>query len=415
VNMNVAFIGDESGTFYAVNIQDGSIVWTKELGYLTNSGCNDLPDGQFGVGSTAVFDRTAGVVYAMGGVGVFFALSMRDGNTIWSIASVVDPAILRNYGALNLYRNVIYLTFASYCDIGNYQGKVVTISLTSRKVTHSFTPANGPAGTGYYGGGVWGAGGVSIGFGLRNNSIYFATGNLKNGPSESSNYCDKPVQLNANDLSLINTSPDLSTLVGDDDFGATPVFFNKYGAAEKSGCSKQLLAVERKDGRLLILDANTLQVLQTFQMMTPTSNGQFVSSPAWDPDSSMLIVSLPRDLQYTLSFIHGVVGFKLRSDCSLIKVWNTAVGQSNSGDGNYVFSPPVIAGPVGKRVVFVGTGFWNSLHALSLLDGTLLWSVNLDGYASSAAVFGAATVVNGTVLVGGWDYGTTGRILYAFR
>jgi len=398
-----------------VNILDGSIVWTAYLGSYSNPSCQDLPDGQFGIGSTAVFDRTTGIVYAMGGAGTFFALSMHDGSIVWSIESVADPTVLRNYGALNLYRNVIYLTFASYCDIGNYQGQVVTISLTSRKVTHSFIPANGPAGTGFFGGGVWGAGGVSIGSGLRNNSIYFATGNLKNGPSESSNYCDKPVQLNANDLSLINTSPDLSILVGDDDFGATPVFFNEYGVRGKSGCAKQLVAVERKDGRLLIMDASTLQVLQTFQMMTPTSDGQFISSPAWDPDSSMLIVSLPRDLESTLSFIHGVVGFKLQSDCSLSEVWNTVIGASNDGNGNYVFSPPVIVGPAGKRVAFVGTGFWNSLHAVSVLEGKLLWSVTLDGYTNSAGVFGAATVINGTVLVGGWDYGTSGRNLYAFR
>lgn len=124
VNMNVAFIGDESGTFYAVNILDGSIVWTAYLGSLSNPSCQDLPDGQFGIGSTAVFDRTAGVVYAMGGFGEFFALSMRDGTKKWSIPAIVDPFLLRNYGALNLYRNVIYLTFASYCDHGNYRGKV---------------------------------------------------------------------------------------------------------------------------------------------------------------------------------------------------------------------------------------------------------------------------------------------------
>ena len=189
------------------------------------------------------------------------------------------------------------------------------------------------------------------------------------------------------------------------------------GDLRNSGCNSQLLAVERKDGRLFILDPATLKLRQYFQVMTPTSDGQFISSPAWDPVTSTLLVSSPRDLASGLgpvSFSHGLVGFRLDASCNLNKVWNTVVGQSNDGNGNYVYSPPVIVGPPGQRVAFVATGFWNSVHAIRVGDGALLWSATLDG-GSSAAVFGAPSVANGTVLLGGWDYGTQGHALYAFR
>lgn len=228
VTTDVAYIGDESGTFYAVNVWDGSLVWAVYLGMTQNS-CQDLPYGQFGIGSTAVLDRSAGLVYAMGGNGTFYALSMRDGSVAWSLslAETVDTSLLRNYGALQLYRNLVFVPFAGFCDNGLYPGQVLSVSVTTKSLWSVFYPARGPSGQ-FYGGGVWGAGGVTVGAGAQNGSIFFATGNSVTGPSENVNYCDKPVQLRARDLSFLNTvTPDFTLEVGDDDFGATPILFNK--------------------------------------------------------------------------------------------------------------------------------------------------------------------------------------------
>jgi len=74
---NLCYIGNEVGDFYAIDIDRGSIVWKRNLGFTYNPSCGDLPNNDFGIGGTAVFDRSKDTVYAMGGNGTFFALSMK--------------------------------------------------------------------------------------------------------------------------------------------------------------------------------------------------------------------------------------------------------------------------------------------------------------------------------------------------
>lgn len=125
----------------------------------------------------------------------------------------------------------------------------------------------------------------------------------------------------------------------------------------------------------------------------------------------MLVVPNPQtNTGYTPTFKYGLVALKLGSNCQFTKLWNTQVGRNSPG-GNFAFSPPTIAGPVGKRVVYVSTGLWKTIHAVNMQTGALLWT-----YSTVGQVYGAPTVVNGTVLVTGLDYaGSAGRLLYAFR
>ena len=148
---DVGFVGDESGTFYAFDASNGTIMWTTYVGYYIST-CADLPRGYFGVTGSAVFNRTLNTVYVMGGNGTFYALSMKTGAVIWSLP-VYNSMVLTNYGALLLVNGMIYAPLASRCDFFNYKGQVMVISVAQRKVVTQFFPS----GTSY-GGGVWGLG-----------------------------------------------------------------------------------------------------------------------------------------------------------------------------------------------------------------------------------------------------------------
>ena len=129
----------------------------------------------FGVISTAVFDRSINTIYAMGGAAQFIALSMKDGSTIWTlflnVTASVDPTLLSNYAALTLYNDTVYVPFASHCDIGDYQGRLIAISVHTRSVRSVFYPSIGPGGIAF-GGGIWGSGGVAIGTALLSDAIW---------------------------------------------------------------------------------------------------------------------------------------------------------------------------------------------------------------------------------------------------
>ena len=228
----MAYIGDNAGFFYAIDIYDGTVYWSRHLGMVTVEDCYDLPHFQWGVTSTAVFDRSAGIIYVMGGKGVFFALSMRDGSIAWSLSLVdtagIDPMLLSVYTALNLYKGIVYFALASHCDFGNYQGLIVAVSTTFQSIANLFYPSIGPMGN-YYGGGIWGTGGVAVGTSALFNSIYTATGNTlteDNDETESANYCNKIVRIRASDLHVLAyDSP--PRLYWDDDFGSAPLYFNQ--------------------------------------------------------------------------------------------------------------------------------------------------------------------------------------------
>ena len=179
------------------------------------------------------------------------------------------------------------------------------------------------------------------------------------------------------------------------------------------------MAVQRKDCRLVVSDAQSMAVVQIIQFADPTGDGVCVSMGAWDPDSGIFVMTSARDLAAG-PYTRGALGFSLTASCQLQLQWNTFIGINNDQYAG-PFTSPVIAGPIGKRVAFFGTGISNTVHAVAVKNGRLLWNATLDGLSlasgsGTASVFASPTVINGTLLIGGWDYyGDSGHKLYAFR
>ena len=105
-----------AGYFWAINAASGAVIWSRLIGF-TKSACQDAPGGIFGVGPTAVVNRSTGVVYATGGDGSVWSLSMVTGTPTkgWPVVAV-NGSQLFSYGALTLYDGYLYVTYAGYCD-----------------------------------------------------------------------------------------------------------------------------------------------------------------------------------------------------------------------------------------------------------------------------------------------------------
>lgn len=370
-----AYVGDESGYFYGIDIDAGCVVWSLYVGAVNYTQCVDLPS--WGVSGAAVFNRTTSTVYVVGGNATLYALSMQTGAVKWTLPNLYNALLLTNYGALTLHNEVLYLTSASRCDFGEYLGGVYAVSTRTRQVTHTFYPSQSVGG-----GGVWGLGGVTIGtIGAGGSpSLYIPTGNAL-GPAESAYFCEQVVRTSLDLRVIANTSFPINTRNSDEDFGSTATLFNVPDEGQSSGCASTLLSATRKDGLFVVLNAETMQVVQTIQLSDPTQD-RYIYQAAWDSDSNMLIV--PTDLGYK-NISKGLVGYKLNSACQLVQVWNTVFDFPSS---------PTIVGPVGSRVV-VATGS-SIMYILDIRTGAILMHKYGPGGMASVS---APVVVDDLILV----------------
>jgi outer membrane protein assembly factor BamB len=380
VPADLLYTGSEHGDFYAVNAATGQVVWQRNLGSVHVS-CTQIPDGVYGVSGSPVIDRAANRVYAAGGDGRVYAMDLATGAiaTGWPVAVTADPPHEHVWSALALRNGVLYACIASYCDIVPYHGRIVGIDVASaRRVSYFF-----PSGR-VNGGGIWAYGGVSID--STQGDVYTATGNALFIP-ESFRYSDNVVRLTP---SLDVVASNYPGLIGADlDFGSTPVLY------QPSGCSP-LLAVENKDGELLLYDRNNISSgpIQRIQMAANLGS-LFIGDVAYSPVTNTVYVSNSSDSNNG-TYRHGLVALRMQN-CRLQLAWQNTLGVNRTTP-----PPPTVA----NGVVYWGSGDGNHLYAFDASSGQQLWD---SGATIGGAIFEAPVVVNGRVYVGAWD-----KKLYAF-
>jgi hypothetical protein len=171
-------------------------------------------------------------------------------------------------------------------------------------------------------------------------------------------------------------------LGGDDDFGSTPVLY------QRSGCAPQM-AVLRKDGRLFVYDRDTIAngPTQTITMQSFTFIGLVAY---WPPTNTLYVASTENSGGGT--YVAGMHAFQIQANCTLSLAWQTGVNQPASE----TTTTPVVA----NGVVYYGNGTGSTLYAFNAATGQQLWT---SGNTISGWIFAAPIVVNGTVLVGAWD------------
>ena len=374
---DVVYAGDNTGEFYAVDAATGTLLWSQNLG-VNDSVCF----GDLGVSSTAIIDRDANLVYAIGGSGALYAMDLGTGaiEPGWPVQVTQFPneyvwdAVAENDGEL-------YLGVASTCDRGGtYYGRVARVSATTATVDGNFYVTDGPE-TGVSGGGIWGWGGVSID--PATGDVFEASGNgYPNDLYEHFDYAESVVRL-TKDLSVVASN--YPGLTGKDvDFGSTPLLFTA-----KKACGQQLF-VMNKDGEVLLYDANDIgsgpvEALQTsareiigVAAYSPTDHRIYMGNPSNSPDKS---------------FKRGLLSFRIGADCKLKPTW------SHEFKGRGLTTSPVSA----NGVLYWGDSVGNALYAFDEATHKIIWSTSFD-----------ASPVTEPIVVGGHLYISVGGSLYAF-
>jgi outer membrane protein assembly factor BamB len=379
---NVVYVATEHGRIVALDADTGRVLWRRHVGDRTiTPDCQASPDGVFGVTGTMLIDRAAGRLYAVDVNGKVWALRLASGKVVrgW-------PVTLRSssgdfyWSALALSRGRLYVPVASLCDGGYSHGGIVAVDVRHPRHTIRWQTVSGP---GLYGGGIWGWGGVSVD---GSGDVYAATGNSQGTSSESVGYSEAVVRLSP-DLGVQQFNQPLVPpfLIGDRDFGTTPVLINA------PGCPPQLVALN-KDGDLFLYDrqniaAGPVQALWV-AANSPQSPIPLLGVPAFDPATRTLVLVSP-STPSTPGLQMGVQALTLGASCRFAVRWSRWFDPPDAG------SPPTIA----RGVIYLGSGRNGFLRAFRLSDGRQLWNWR----PSTQAIFAAPAVDRATMIAAGWD------------
>jgi hypothetical protein len=371
---DLVYVGTEHGVLFAVKTT-GQILWQRSLGVIQTN-CPDTPDKKFGVSAPVVFDRPGNRVFVAGGDGYVYALDAATGATLpdWPVKITADPVHEVVFSAPTLYEGRLYFEIASHCDATPYHGRVVAIDTSTRKKLKFWVTGSR---TGPDGGGIWGWGGASVD--PTNGDLFVATGNAFSNP-ENAYYADHVVRL-SNVLGL-KAAHAPGTLIVDDDFGSTPVLF------QKNGCPPQLVT-EQKNDYLYIYDRDAIATGYR-QRVTVRPGGGFIGVPAYSPQTEMVYV--PNQKQPSGSFYtYGMLAFRMDANCKLELAWQTTAG-TNGG----IPSTPTVA----NGLVYYSDGFHKTIHAFDANSGVELWA---SGSEVAGAIMATPVVVNGQLFAGSYD------------
>jgi hypothetical protein len=207
--------------------------------------------------------------------------------------------------------------------------------------------------------------------------VYVATGNLFANP-ENSFYGDAIVRLSSSLTVKASHSPGIG--IEDDDFGSTPVLF------QKSGCPPQLVA-QQKNGSLYLYDRDS--IAGGFRQKVVVSSPVLIGVAAYSPATQLVYVVSGRPYGF---FVAGLLAFRLDGACKLQLAW-----QSQS-PVNIVGSTPTIA----NGVAYYSDGMnRTTIHAVNASTGQALWA---SGNELTGPVLAAPTVVNGQLYAASWDH-----------
>lgn len=372
---NVLYAGGQSGTFYALDADNGAVVWSAQLG----TGGLTCPDTSsafgWGVEGTPALDRPRNRVYVPDGANHVHALDLSTGAEAagWpvTIAPVTGHDFIHAALTYNPANGLLYAETSGACDMTPWYGRIAAIDTSAASVVRTFYPEQGNSG-----GGIWGVGGASID--PQTNDVFVAVGNADSA-AQTAFYAEQIVQLSA-DLSAViahNYPPNMPVMF-DSDFGATPMLFQPIGCPP-------LLAALNKSGAFVLynrsnIGAGPIQIVDMGQ-----TSDEMRGVPAYDPVTNYVYVALPSAHD---AYQQGIGAFAIRSDCTLnpTPVWNQSFGANADNR-----SPITIA----NGVVYVSGYSDNTTYAFDAASGGRLWSAGL----SDAGAVGPI-VASGRIYVG---------------
>lgn len=419
VSKDILYIGDNGGTFHAVDINSpkaaATWIWARQTNTV-NTKCAET-GGTSGIKSTAAIDRAAnggkGAVFVANNA-VVYAWDLATGATIpgWPDAGVTLPNLNiptegTVYSGVTVYNGSVYVTTSSAgCDAPPYHGSINILNESNGALTNQWFSGTGTATPPTISGGsIWGPGGVSIDTNAASPTLFTATGNPT--PTLTSNVLIYY-------FSILGARPDLSSidwswkpgnLGGDLDFGSTPVPVNA------TACSSQLVPVTRKDGSLYVpvINQTTPRTLQRVdQYAISTSQELSFGAVAFDPVSQLILVTTFDD--GPAPYIRGLHAMKVGADCTLTQAWQT----NSAPNGASIAAPGtrLTSASVANGLAFFGVG--NNPSTTAATTGIYAVAVqSANGFGAGQTLWrspdsvsvanNAPIVVNGRVYVSSND------------
>jgi polyvinyl alcohol dehydrogenase (cytochrome) len=267
----VVYIGARNGHFYAINENTGTVIWDRNIGFVTGKTC-----GAQGFTSTATVkkDPTTGkpTVYVYGATGYLYAMDAATGKNVWPKAAVAIPSTTVNdyyaWASPLVFGGNIYVGISSQCDKPLVRGGMKEFSQKTGVLEHTYwsTPV------GSVGASIWSSP-AAIG-----KTIFTTTGN---GPDPSSDaYSMVKLSLSLSKLGLWTVPVAQRDIDGD--FGGSPGFWT----ANIGGKSTQMVGACNKNGVFYAFKQSSLSAgpVWTVQAGNPDSvgPGQCDAGPIFD-------------------------------------------------------------------------------------------------------------------------------------
>jgi hypothetical protein len=334
-------------------------LWSLSLGTPYSSGDTNYYDGNIGITSTPVVDRTTNVLYFVSdnssGAYSIHAVNLADGtdyhaavNISGSVSGVTFTSTAHGQRpALLLLGSNVYVAFGSFADVGTWYGWIFAFDKTSLAKTQSFltTPTANEAS-------LWMAGG---GLSSDGTNIWGVTGNDSSSCSPS-NYSE----------SFINLTPSLSVI----DYMTPSNCPTLDSGDQDQGSSRALIAGNYilsggKDGRFWILNKGAMgsnqgsgpPIAQVWQLSASKIYDGFVFA-----NSRLFVTSGFR------TTAEPIEAFSCPSTCNTTALW--------SSGSNYTYS----------TLAYSSNG--------SLSGTALLWAYTSTGNADTSEVAATFTVLN---------------------
>ncbi len=392
---NVLYAGSNLGaTMYALNAQTGAVIWKFKVSQ--RSATCEGSSQEFAIGETPAIDRGKNLIYFSGGYNQIHAVNLATGKEAkgWPLSTAWWPHDQMHGGfTYNPADGLLYGVTSSMCgDASPWHGRIVVIYTNGPFVVNTFYPMSGTNKQGASGGGIWGPGGASID--PVTNDVFIATGNADTNvtpaPPQNASYAEEVVELSPLLSVLGNNYPSNIPNDGleDFDFGATPMLF------QPAGCPP-LLAAINKSGMFELYDRASISSgpIQDIAMSVPSSYGNFVGVPAYDPATGFVYVGLPAAEGI---YQPGIAAFSMASNCTLntTPVWSAQFGPAGTAQMPAPRSPISIA----NGVVYVSNYTGDTEYAFNAATGAQLWTLPLPYYGRQGTV-----IANGMVYVSSWD------------
>jgi polyvinyl alcohol dehydrogenase (cytochrome) len=238
------FLGANTGVFSAINLDTGTQIWDRFLGFTPPLTC-----AARGITATASVapDPTSGAatVYAAGGDGYLYALAAADGTVRWRSAVGSLPSATANdyytWSSPTVDGDRVYIGVSSQCDKPLVQGGLLAFNRSTGAIAASYWVVP----DGEIGGGIWSSPVVAGGH------VFVTTGNAPQNSGDSNSLVRLDAATLARQESWQVPPADQTT---DSDFGASPTVFE----ATLQGVATTMVGACNKNGVFYALRANDL-------------------------------------------------------------------------------------------------------------------------------------------------------------